>query len=65
MRGFTPYYGVITTVSDGNGNNPSAQWTGNVSPSCTYANSGNDRVITITGLPSWGTMTLLSLQPIF
>ena len=61
----TPYYGIITTASDTYGENPSAKWTGNFAPPCTYANSGNDRVITITELPSWGTMTLLSLQPIF
>ena len=56
----TPYYGVITTTSGSDGSNPTAKFTGSHAPTCTYANSGSDRIITITGLSSWGTMTLFS-----
>lgn len=60
-----PYYGIIRTISDENGNSPSASFTGNYSPSCTYANSGSDRIITISNLPAWGNMEFISRTKIY
>lgn len=45
-----PDYGILITGSDEKGGSASAQVKGNFSPSCTYTNSGNDRVITLSGL---------------
>ena len=56
----TIYYGVVSTSSAADGTSPSATYTGNRTVTCTYANSGSDRVITLTGLPSWGTMHFIS-----
>jgi len=38
------------TASDEKGGDANARVIGNFSPSCTYTNSGNDRIITISGL---------------
>ena len=54
------YWGNVVTASSSDGTNPIATFTGSHTLACTYANSGSDRVITITGLPSWGEMTFLS-----
>lgn len=60
----TPYYGVITTGSASDGTSPTARFTGSHAPTCTYANSGSDRVITISGLTAWGTMVFISNERI-
>ena len=54
------YWGNVLTASSSDGTNSTATFTGSHTLACTYANSGSDRVITITGLPSWGEMTFLS-----
>ena len=60
----TPYYGIVCTASGSDGSSPNASFIGSHTKTCTYANSGTDRIITINDLPSWGTMTFLSLTHI-
>ena len=55
-----PDYGILITASDEKGGNANARVIGNFSPSCTYTNSGNDRIITISGLRSWSDYCIIS-----
>lgn len=57
----SPFYGVIITASSGDGTNPSASCTGTHNFTCTYENSGSDRVITISGIPHWSQISFISV----
>lgn len=60
----SPFYGVVITWSGGDGSNPGASCTGTHNFSCTYENSGSDRIITVSGIPYWSQITFMSIWQI-